>query len=428
MHRRRRSVLLAISVTAAAVTQSGTASAADDAQKSSKPIDRSLKITAEPVGAVAGGKRSALYSAQQIELDLKFDWDKIAKLRGLTSHVTFVNRTGENASLRLLGDNIFQSQAVYGGTHHKPIHLVQAYLEDKLSDGKWDLAGGRLPVGEAFASSPLYCDFMDTALCGYPHALGAKQGFSTFPNSTWGARVKFAPSKQFYVQTGVYQVRPKAGGPWGFNWGWSGTTGTYLPVEAGWEPKFGSGSLPGHYKIGAAYDTSLYPDNFADQNGHSFALSGLPPRQRRGRHSVYVLADQMVVRHGGGDQNGLVLMAGAVHSRPINSQISGFVFAGFADQGVIDGRPEDTVGLLFAYAKMSDSAIRTQQLQQARGLPLLYDAKGVQSHEALIEARYDMVFGKHWHVMPDLQYVIRPGATSAQRNGLLGGFRLTAKF
>lgn len=401
---------------------------ANGREKPSLAVDPSLKVTVEPVGSIAGGRRRGMYSAQQIELDLRFDWQKIAGVKGLTSHVTFVNRTGENASLKLLGDNVFQSQAVYGGTHHKPVHLVQAYFEDQFDGGKWDIAAGRLPVGEAFASSPLYCDFMNTALCGYPHALGAKQGFSSFPNSTWGARVKLAPSKQFYLQTGAYQVRPKAGGPWGFNWGWSGTTGTYVPVEIGWEPKLGSASLPGHYKVGAGYDTSAYPDNFADVNGTSFALSGLPPRSRKGRHSLYLLADQMIERHGDGDQNGLILMGGLVHSRSVNSQISGFAFAALADQGVIKSRPKDTVGFLFAHAKISPSAIDTQILQQGLGEPLLYGAHGVQSHEELIEARYDMVIGKHFHVMPDIQYVIRPGATKAQRNGLLGGLRLTAKF
>lgn len=418
-------IAVPISLAALLITSSGTALAAGEQKKPSRAVDPSLKITVEPVGTIAGGKRHGIYSAEQIELDLKFDWDKIAKIKGLTSHVTFVNRTGQNASLKLLGDNVFQSQAVYGGTHRKPIHLVQAYFEDDIDNGRFNLAAGRLPVGEAFASSPLYCDFMNTALCGYPHALAAKQGFSTFPNATWGARLKFSPSKQFYVQTGVYQVRPKAGGPWGFNWGWSGTTGTYIPVEIGWEPKLGNGSLPGHYKIGGGYDTSRYPDNFADANGNSFVLSGLPPRQQRGRHSFYVLADQMIERHGDGDQNGLILMAGAVHSREVNSQISGFAFVGAADQGIIRGRPKDTAGLLFAYAKISDSAVRTQEIQQSLGLPLLYDAKGVQSHEALIEARYDIVVGKHFHVMPDLQYVIRPGATRSQRNGLLGGLRVT---
>ena len=423
---RGRRVLLSFSYVTILFACSSAALAAQDDQKPAKAIDPSLKITVEPVARIAGGKRGAIFSAQQLELDLKFDWGKIAKINGLTSHVTFVNRTGENASLKLLGDNVFQSQAVYGGTHHKPIHLVQAYFEEQ--SGKLNLAAGRLPVGEAFASSPLYCDFMNTALCGYPHALAAKQGFSTFPNSTWGARLKFSASKQFYVQTGAYQVRPEAGGPWGFNWGWSGTTGTYVPLELGWEPKFGNGSLPGHYKVGGGYDTSSYPDNFADRNGNSFALSGLAPRSRKGRHSFYLLVDQMIDRHGDGDQNGLILMAGAVHSKPINSQISGFAFVGAADQGLIPGRPKDTAGLLLAYAKISPSAVQTQEIQQSLGLPLLYEAKGVQSHEALIEARYDLVFGKHWHVMPDFQYVIRPGATRAQHNGLLGGIRLTAKF
>jgi porin len=130
------------------------AAASDDKPKHA--IDPSLKNVAEPVGLVAGGKRSGITSAQQVELDVAFDWEKIAKVKGLTSHVTFVNRSGDNASAKLLGDNIFQSQAVYGGTHHKLVHLVQAYFEDELDNGKWDVAAGRLPVGEAFATSPLY--------------------------------------------------------------------------------------------------------------------------------------------------------------------------------------------------------------------------------------------------------------------------------
>ena len=70
----------------------------------------------------------------------------------------------------------------------------------------------------------------------------------------------------------------------------------------------------------------------------------------------------------------------------------------------------------------------TQEARRRLGDPLLFDAHGVQSAEELIEARYDVAVGTHLHVMPDLQYVIRPGATRAQRNGLLGGVRLMAKF
>lgn len=385
-----------------------------------------FKFTAEPVANIAGGKKAGATYAQQLEVNLKFNLQKVTGLNGLSAHVTFVNRLGENVSARFAGDNLFQSQAIYGGTHHAPIHLVQAYLEEKADT--LDVAGGRLPVGEAFANSPLYCQFMNTAICGYPHSLPAKTGFTAFPNSTWGARVRVSASDSVSLEGGAYQVRPKLGGRWGFNWGWSGTTGIYLPFELRFEPKLGAAELPGHYKVGFAYDTSDYPDNHLDALGRPFVLSGAAPRIHSSRYSWYALADQMLVRHGEGDRNGLVAMAGFVHSDPRDSQIASFAFAGLLDQGILPGRGGDTAGLVLSYAAISDSLAATQRLQQGLGLPLAGKAAGVQSHEFIVEADYDVKLGKHFHVMPDVQYVVRPGATNAYRNALLVGGRLTAQF
>jgi hypothetical protein len=135
--------LVALCSAAACVASPAAATKDDGKNHPAKAIDPSLKLTVEPVGVVAGGKKKGILPAQQVELDLGFDWDAIAHVKGLTSHVTFVNRTGFNASSRLLGDNVFQSQAIYGGTFHKPIHLVQAYFEDQLSEARWDLAACR---------------------------------------------------------------------------------------------------------------------------------------------------------------------------------------------------------------------------------------------------------------------------------------------
>lgn len=428
----KQGALRSLAVPAAALSllaESAAVAATSPKEGASAPaIDPSLKIAVEPVGLIAGGKRDGIYSAQQIVFGLKFNWDKIASVKGLTSHVIFVNRTGENASARLLGDNLFKSQSTIGGTRGAIVHLYEAYFDQELDGGKFDIAAGRLAVGEHFSTSDLYCDYMTNALCGYPHGLGIKQGFTTFPSSTWGARVKYQVSKEVYAEAGAYQVRPKEGGKYGFDWGWSGTTGTYIPLEVGWERKFGTQMLPGHYKIGVGLDTSKYPANFEDVNGSSFVLSGLPRRQDRGRHSVYLLADQMLARHGDGDKNGLILLGGLVHSEPDNSQISNYAFIGLRDQGIIPSRPKDAFGLLFAYAKISDSAIRSERLQQNLGEHLLYGAHGVQSNEAILEAHYKIAIGSHFSVMPDLQYVIHPGATKAQRNGLLGGMRLKADF
>jgi len=395
---------------------------------SDKGLDVTLDYRGEVGAVVAGAKRRGIDYAQQVELKLDADWGKLAGAKGLSTHVVFINRAGRNASTDFAGDNLFQIQEIYGGTHHAAIHLVEAYAQLKLAHGALDVAAGRLPVGEDFATSPLYCDFMNTAICGYPHSLPAKVGFSAYPNSTWGARARIAAGKHVYVQAGVYQVRPKFGGKYGFDWGFSGTTGIYLPAEVGWEPELGAQALPGHYKAGFAYDTSNYDDKYLDAAGRPFAVSGAPPRRHDGRHSFYLLADQMIARHGDGGENGLILMGGYVHSAPSTSQLSSFAFAGLVDQGPIPGRPDDSAGLVIAYAGVSDPLRATERLQSARGLPLEGGAPGVQSHETILEARYAIAAAPGVEVMPDVQYLIHPSAAHRYPNALALGLRLSANF
>ena len=198
-------------------------------------------------------------------------------------------------------------------------------------------------------------------------------------------------------------------------------------MEARGTPSFRSGDLPGHYKAGFAYDTSDYDDNYRDRAGRPFVLGRTPPLKHRSHKSLYLLADQMIARHGEGDTNGLILIAGFVHSDPRDSQLANSAFAGLVDQGLIAGRPDDTAGLVVAYADVSDSLIATQRLQQALGLPLS-KADAVQSHEMVIEADYEATIDKHFKLMPDVQYVIRPGAANTHRNALVVGARLTAQF
>jgi porin len=283
-------------------------------------------------------------------------------------------------------------------------------------------------VGEDFATSPLYCAFLNTAVCGYPHSLPAKVGFTAFPNSTWGARVRLAPGGHVYLQAGAYQVRPQFGGRSGFDWGWSGGTGTYLPVELGYEPLLGAGALPGHYKLGFGHDSSDYDDLLRDAAGRPFVLSGAPPARRKGRSSAYLLADQMVHRAGPGPQDGLILMAGYVRSDPDTSQFSRFAFLGALAPSPIPGRPHDNLGAVVAWAKIGDPLAETQALQAAAGLPLADDAVGVQGHETVVEARYEIALGRGLSLTPDVQYVIHPGAATTWPDATLVGLQVKADF
>jgi len=381
-------------------------------------IDLTLAYEGDVAAAVSGGESRGIDYAQQLELQAKLDWGKIAGIKGLSSTVTFVNRSGKSVSHDRIGDKLFQVETIYGGTHGAVVHLVQAFLDWKSPTGKFDIAAGRLPVGNDFATSPYYCEFMSTAICAYPSGLALKRGFTTFPNSTWGARLRIAPNSQWYVQAGVYQVRPKLGGKYGFDWGWSGTTGTYVPLEAGWEPSFGPNELNGHYKIGFALDTSHYADLLYDAGGVPFPISGNPPGKHGSRHSLYLLADQMIRRNGKGPENGLAVLGGLSISDKATSNVSRSAFAAIRDQGLIPGRPDDVAGLMVAHARISNRLTMEQELA---GEPL-------QTAEWVIEGTYRIAVASGLTISPDVQYLVHPNGQKSIPNALALAARVQANF
>lgn len=391
-----------------------------------KGIDLSLNYVGEAAGNISGGRSQGGDYAQQIEFQINVDWKTLAGLDGFSTHAALINRAGRNLSTDHIGDNLFQAQEISGGASNVLVHLVYLYAEQSLADGHLDIAAGRLPVSNDFATSPLYCDFMETAICGYPHSLPNKVGFTAYPNSTWGGRLRMNPGDRIYVQAGIYQVRPQLGGRAGFDWGTSGTTGAYIPIEIGFEPTIGADALPGHYKLGVTHDTSLYPDLYRDTDGNPIALTGGAPQEHRGRGSIYFLADQMLMRNGSGPMNGLIVFGGYVASSRRTSQFTTFAFGGFVDQGIVADRPDDSVGISLAYAKIGNPLIRTEEIQAGLGAPLAMGAEGVQSSEVILEGRYDFKVVDGLHVMPDIQYVVRPGATDRYENATILALHVAA--
>ena len=84
-------------------------------------------------------------------------------------------------------------QEIYGAGGNVLVHLVSAYAELTLFDQRLDIAAGQMNVENDFASSPLYCNFMNNALCGDPKALPAGDfGHSAFPDGVWAGRIRCA--------------------------------------------------------------------------------------------------------------------------------------------------------------------------------------------------------------------------------------------
>jgi porin len=395
-------------------------------------ISFTLDLMSEAAGNVSGGTRQGFTFANQVGFETDIDWGKLAGLDGFSTHVVIVNRSGSSDSV-LFGDHVNAVQEIYGGGGDVIAHLVYAYGEQSLLGGRVDIAAGRMPVLNDFAASPLYCNFMNVSICGNPGALAAGDiGLSTWPASTWGGRVRVRPTDSIYVQAGVYEVSQgifsASTARSGFDFTTARDTGAEFPLELGYEPTIGPAKLPGHYKLGVAYDTSNYPDFFSDSAGAPASLSGAAFRNHHGRVIFWALADQMLLRQGPGADDGLILLGAYVHGDPATTAYESQYTAGLIDKGFWRARPGDTAGLLFTYQKISGTLGREQALQQEFGLPLSHSATGAQTSEMIFEANYDIHVYRGVNLQPEFEYVVRPNAQSGIKNAEVFGVKTHVNF
>lgn len=398
---------------------------------SSLGINLQVEGISEFAGNVSGGTRQGATFANQIGIQNDINWERLAGITGLSTHVIMVNRSGSSDS-RVFGDNLLPVQEIYGSGGNVAVHLVSVYAQETLLDKRLDIAAGRMNVENDFASSPLYCGFMNNGLCGDPKALpGGDIGHSAYPDAVWSARVKVRPTDQTYVTTGVYEVNQglysDANFRTGFKFDTSQDSGFYLPIELGWEPLLGAAKLPGHYKLGFGYDTS---SNYKDF-GNPLAAAGVPgydTKTRGGNSQFWALADQMLVRNGDGDRNGLIALAGLVVNDGNNTAYANQYFLGLLDHGFWAARPDDGVGLLATYVSVSNRLGNVEAAELANGLPLSNNATGIQSHEMILETNYDIHVVNGLNFQPDFQYVIRPNAQSNIENAAVFGFRARVEF
>jgi porin len=394
-------------------------------------VNIQIDALTEFAGNVSGGTRLGSTFASQIGFQNDINWERLAGLTGLSTHVVLVNRSGSSDS-HLFGDNLSPVQEIYGSGGDAAVHFVSGYAEETLLHKQFDIAVGRMNVENDFASSPLYCNYLNNGLCGDPKALpGGDVGHSAYPDAVWGARVRGTIVLDITLTVGAYEANRGLYTDQyyrsGFKFDSGRDSGVYLPAELAWTPNFGPDHMPGHYKIGAGYDSSPGYQDF----GNALAAAGVPGytlHSRRGNTQVWALADQMLLRHGAGDASGLIALYGFIHNDPNKSVYAEQYFAGMLDRGFWRARPADTVALLFIHETISGRLGDVQGLDQALELPYSNGATGIQGHEEILEANYNVHVYRSISLQPALQYVIHPNAQSSISNALVLGFRAHVGF
>ncbi len=106
--------------------------------------------------------------------------------------------------------------------------------------------------------------------------------------------------------------------------------------------------------------------------------------------------------------------------------------AGLSYKGLVPGRPDDTLGIAFAHARISKRARALDRDARAFGA-----AGPVRSSEALLEVTYQAQIVPGWTIQPDFQYVWRPGGRVANpldpagrviKNAVMLGVRTTIRY
>jgi porin len=350
--------------------------------------------------------------ASNLGLDLLFDLDKLAGLKGASVLVQLSQRWGSSLSKEYI-DNVFNVQQVFGG---ETFRVVDVAYQQKLMDDRVELRIGRIATGDDFLVSPYNYLFMQNGFCGNPVGIFFNSpGMTAYPNATWGAMVKVKPTARTYVMGGVYNGDPsiRDNNRHGVDLSLNGPL--FAIGEVGYQINGLPGESPllGNYKFGAWYDDATLTDfNSGDS--------------ARGSWGFYGLFDQVLVPFGErGSNRGLGIFCSVIFaSDPGVQQMPFFFTAGVAARGPFDARPNDSCGLGVVYGHFSENLQDAQRQEQQ-----LNPTVGVQDYEMAIELAYRFYFAKRaLFIQPDLQYIVQPGGTGDGDNALVLGCQVGINF
>jgi porin len=331
-----------------------------------------------------GAKQGGPEYAQDINPGCTFDMDKLAGWQGATINLNGVERIGR--TIRPDVGSVYDPVQIYGGQTYT---LYNVTLEQKFYHDQGSFKIGRMSPGDDFAQSPLYNYYVNNGIDGQIRAVIDDTRFNTYPFPTWGARLRFDPSPEFNIQTGLFEVNNHLTDRTlhGLDFTISDNDGYQLVQQFGWTPT--AAGLPGHYFIGGWWSNSNY------------AQFGTPVLTRIS-YGMYAHADQMIYRPIQGSDVGLTLFGTAAYAPQPNVAILPFQLSGGAlYQGLVPARPDDTTIFGVIYGNFSQDY--SSSIEPKIG--------GRPSDEIDFELGYRVQVSPFAYFQPDVQYINKPGGT-----------------
>ncbi len=397
---------------------------------------------------VAGGRQQRFGYDDEWKFRGTLDFAKLTgwdAINGLTLYSDFRYRGGSGVNKYTGTGNtgLFAPSTFQGGRLWRFQQVYLTYVTPELFGIKefLTLSGGWQNPTDIFINQPLNKFFLNNAFTSN-RGIGANGIGWGGSYSAWGGYAKIKPVDWFYLQSGLYLAIPGTGTPSNHGLFFAGaqppdSNGLYWLTEAGFTPKIGPSKLPGRYASGLIYwgleNTSYHGENYdqkllfywqADQMLFREPAPEEPAPLAKGPSDGKSVADgksfKEVVKPAKpklSDQ-GLYLFSLFNFAPQFNNPVPFYFQTGLVYKGLIPTRDADQLGIAFGYGAYS---YNKQEVDESRGRP-------IQTYEGVIEFSYRIQVNKWAYVQPDLQYIIRPGATGLTQNATVLGFQLGVTF
>jgi porin len=389
----------------------------------SKLADRGIRVAllyiTDPFGDVTGGQQRGASDYSLVGFGIVLGTEPLLGWHGGSFHVGFALNFGTSLSQRYVGNGFPAQLADVADPHPRLTYLsyTQSVFEDKLS-----IRLGRVTINsvsdEEFLGSEYFKAFTSVGIDLVPLGifLNAPGAFG-YPDTTWGARIKFQPAKKFYTMIGAYNgdSRLKQGARHGVDFSMRGPL--FLIGEFGFRrnyPQTFSG-LPGNFKFGGYY-------NGGTSQTFLSGLNGQPSRAVQGRYGLYVVGDQVLVRWGHSAQDRRLGAFGAFTVAPDSrvNKVPYFFDTGLVMYGPFQRRPKDFAGFAVVYGSYSGDLRRAEM----EAIP----PTAVQQFEMALEWNYGLAIRPGLLLQPDVQYLVHPSGNTSIGNALAIGLNIVVNF
>lgn len=397
-------------------------------------IDFFSSYTMDVFGNTTGGLRTGTVYAAALQFGTDVDLEKLIGWQGASVSTSWLWLSGRDASEDLVGNFLTISNIAGFDT----LRMLEMWFQQNLFEDALSLRVGQLAADSEFIISDYAALFINASFGWPPFAyMNMPEGGPAYPMGTLGVRLAVQPAFWFTFLTAAFQgdVFEEDVNRYGFRYRLDTSTGyTFLnEAQFRWNHADEETGIPGAFKAGIWFQTGDFADALADSTSS-------------GNLGVYGILDQMLFRESVTPSETAILQKRASNFKnckqvvpsttteksnqglgfftrvafsPQDRNYVNFYFdTGLTYKGLIPTRDEDTLGISFGYAQISNGA--RGKLREDGATPV--------GAEMILETTYQVQINNWLIVQPDLQVIINPNANTNIGNALLLGFRCEATF